>query len=379
MLWNLLALPLALIPEVRGAAAPPDPPWLTELAQRVDVYGRFDANLDFSAEDVHVANNGSRFGIKAEQSIVGKVKVLGQGEWRMSIGQGDTSYNISDNPDTGFAQVQTHTEQALSTRLGFLGLSFGDYGTLTFGKQWGVYYDISFWTDQFAVFGARGGSTYNAGTDGGTTGGGRADDALIYRLDLGKLQIGAQAQFIGSRSPTLDGLAGSLIYSPARGLRLGVAYSHSFLNLSSNIVGYDGKDAQAFTAGITFERDGWKIAVLDTWTHDHELVSTQQATVAYDTLGAELFASRRYRELLMFYAGFDFAIPRNLDTRFVDPNFGTRDLLGGIRWLLDLKANSFVYLEGRTGQSRAADGQRAADVVTLGIRFNYSLRRSLGL
>ena len=63
-------------------------------------------------------------------------------------------------------------------------------------------------------------------------------------------------------------------------------------------------------------------------------------------------------------------IPRNLDTRFVDPTFGTRDLLGGIRWLLDLKANSFVYLEGRTGQSRPADGQRAADVVTLGIRFN---------
>ena len=67
------------------------------------------------------------------------------------------------------------------------------------------------------MFGARGGSTYNAGTDGGATGGGRADDALIYRLDLGKLQLGAQAQFIGSRSPTLDGLAGSLIYSPAAG------------------------------------------------------------------------------------------------------------------------------------------------------------------
>ena len=59
-------------PEVRGTAAPPDPPWLAELAQRVDVYGRFDANLDFSGEDVHVANNGSRFGMKAEQWMSGK-------------------------------------------------------------------------------------------------------------------------------------------------------------------------------------------------------------------------------------------------------------------------------------------------------------------
>jgi len=379
MLWTLLALPLALTPEVRGAAAPPAPPWLGEFAQRVDVYGRFDANLAFSGEDVHVANNGSRFGIKAEQAIVGQLKVLGQGEWRVSVGKGDTSYNISDNPDTGFPQFNSSTSQALSTRLGFVGLSFGDYGTLTVGKQWGVYYDISFWTDQYAVFGARGSSTFNAGTDGGETGGGRADDALIYRLDLGRLQLGAQAQFIDSRSPTVDGLAGSLIFAPVPGLRLGVAYSYSFLDITSSIVGYDGKGARAFTAGITFERDGWKLAALDTWTQNHELVQTEQATVAYATLGAELFVSRRYRDLLMFYAGFDFAIPRGLDTRFVDPNFGTRDLLGGVRWLLDLQSNSFVYLEGRTGQTRAANGGRALDVLTLGIRFNYSLRRSLGL
>jgi len=379
MIWKLLALPLALAPQVRGAAAPADSPWLRELAQRVDLYGRFDANLALSREDVHVANNGSRFGIKAEQSIVGKLKVLGQGEWRVSIGKGDTNYNISDNPDTGFPEFEASTSQALSTRLGFVGLSFGDYGTLTLGKQWSVYYDISFWTDQYAVFGARGSSTYNAGTDGGETGGGRADDALIYRLNLGQLQLGVQAQFIDSRSPPLDGLAGSLIFAPVRGLRLGLAYCHSFLDLNANIVGYDGKDAQALTAGITFERDGWKIAALDTWTHDHELVATEQATVAYDTLGAELFVSRRYRDRLLFYAGFDFAIPQNLDTRFVDPNFGTRDLLGGLRWLLNVQANSFVYAEGRTGQTRAPGGQRAEDVLTLGIRFNYSLRRSIGL
>ncbi|HKO49353.1 MAG TPA: porin [Polyangiaceae bacterium] len=377
MMWKLLALPLALAPEVRGATAPA--PWLSDLAQRVDVYGRLDANLALSREDVYVANNGSRFGIQAEQSIVGKLKVLGKGEWRMNIGKGDTSYNISDNPNTGFSQFESTTSQALTTRLGFVGLSFGDYGTLTLGKQWGVYYDISFWTDQYAVFGARGSSTYNAGTDGGETGGGRANDALIYRVDLGKLQLGAQAQFIDSRSPALDGLAGSLIFAPVRGLRLGVAYSHSFLDLNSNIVGYDRKDAQAFTAGITFERDGWKIAALDTWTHDHELVATDQATVAYDTLGAELFVSRRVRDLFLFYAGFDFAIPQGLDTQFVDPNFGTRDLLAGARWLLDVQANSFVYAEGRTGQTRAVNGQRAEDVLTLGIRFNYSLRRSIGL
>jgi hypothetical protein len=63
----------------------------------------------------------------------------------------------------------------------------------------------------------------------------------------------------------------------------------------------------------------------------------------------------------------------------VDPDYGTRDLLGGVRWLLDPKLMSFVYLEGRAGQTRDKSGGQADDVIMLGLRFNYSLRRGLGL
>jgi hypothetical protein len=120
------------------------------------------------------------------------------------------------------------------------------------------------------------------------------------------------------------------------------------------------------------------ISALDTWTRNHEFLLTDAATVAYDTLGAELLVGYRFGGVLMPYGGIDFAIPRNLDTRFVDPDYGTRDVLGGVRWLFDPKPGSFVYLEGRTGQTRDAAGTRAEDIVTLGIRFNYSLRRALG-
>lgn len=383
-LLTALALTLA---RTRGAAAAPpatapsaDSSWLKNVAQGMDVYGRLDGQLAFTKDDVQVANNSSRIGFKVEQAVFDHLTVLGGGEWKMSLGTGDTTYNISENPDTGLGTFQSTTQQAFSTRLGFVGLRFGKCGTLTLGKQWGVYYDVSSWTDLYTTFGAHGSSTYNAGTDGGQTGEGRADSALAYRVVLGALRIGVQAQFLPQRSAVVDGLSASAVYQLGAGFRVGAAYSHSFLDFGTTpIAGYDGKDAQAFTAGISFDRFGWKVAAVNTWTHDHEIVKTPSAAVMYDTLGAELYLSRRFRDLVQAFAGLDFAIPRGLDARFVNPNYGTRDILLGARLLLDDQAGSFVYLEGRTGETRDANGTRADNVVMLGIRFVYSLRRALEL
>jgi predicted porin len=204
--------------ETPKASPPVRAPWLDELAHRVDLYGRFSGHLAFTDDGVDVANNGSRFGIKAEQKLSDGFSVIGQGEWKVNLGQGDTRYNISENPETGLAELDSTTNDAIGTRLGFLGMRFGPYGTLTLGKQWGVYYDVSEWTDRYAVFGAHGSSTYNAGTDGGQTGEGRANDAVIYRVALGPVRLGAQAQFLDTRDGVVVGRSGSVEYAVGRGL-----------------------------------------------------------------------------------------------------------------------------------------------------------------
>jgi predicted porin len=380
--------PAASSPAVSPAAPPPErapapppavPEWTREVVERVDLYGRFDGHVAASRDDVAVRNNGSRFGIRAEQALLYGISLFGHGEWRVNLGKGDTSYAISENPDTGLATLDSTTGQAFTTRLGYVGLRSPEYGALTLGKQWGVYYDVSEWTDRFVVFGTHGSSTFNAGTDGGQTGEGRANDAVAYRVRLGPLGVGVQAQLSDSTERVLDSLSGSLVFHFAEGVRVGVAYSHAFIELGPNVVGYDGGDAQAFTAGVTFESGAWTLSALDTWTRNHELVSTPSATVAYDTLGAELYLARRFREVLLLYGGFDFAIPRSLDSRYVDPDYGTRDLLGGARFAFDARASSFAYLELRTGRTRDTGGVQAEDLVMLGLRVQYSLRRGLGL
>src|SRR6188508_3200605 len=121
MLSPIVMVPLALAqpnPEVRPAAK--TPPWLGELATRVDVYGRLDGHLAFSEDGVSVKNNSSRVGVMAEQTVIGDIKVFGQGEWKMSLGQSDTQYNITENPSTGFGTFTSTTSEALTTRLGFV-------------------------------------------------------------------------------------------------------------------------------------------------------------------------------------------------------------------------------------------------------------------
>jgi predicted porin len=385
LLFDLSATPPAATtpaeaPAIAPKTAPAAPPWLREVTQRVDVYGRFDGNVTVTRDSVNVANNASRFGLRVEQMLPGGLTVLGRGEWSISLGQGDTHYNVSENPDTGLGNFDSTKQQALGTRLGYVGMRFGRFGELTFGKQWGVYYDVAIWTDRFMVFGARSTSTYNAGTDGGETGEGRADDALAYRVSLGPLRIGVQAQFMESRSPTVDSVSGSLIAELFSGLRVGATYSRAFLDLSTPVAGYDGGDAEALTGGIGFDGAGFRLAALGTWTHHHELVQGAGASVMYDTLGASVYLARRFWGRVMPYAGFDFAVPRGLDTRFVDGDFGTRDLIGGLRWMFDMDdTHSSAYLEARTGRTRDASGEQAPDVMMVGIRLDYSLQRALGL
>ncbi len=80
-----------------------------------------------------------RFGLKGETQI--NDQLTGYGQWE---------YNIQANTTEG--------EGANSrTRLGFAGLKFADYGSLDYGRNYGVIYDVEARTDVLPEFG---GDTY---------------------------------------------------------------------------------------------------------------------------------------------------------------------------------------------------------------------------
>lgn len=82
----------------------------------------------------------------------------------------------------------------LTNRQGYIQVSHDTYGSLTLGKQWGVWYDVVGPTDNEEVWGGEATGAYTYDGDGGVDGTGRADKAIVYRNQFGQISIGLQAQ-----------------------------------------------------------------------------------------------------------------------------------------------------------------------------------------
>jgi predicted porin len=166
----------------------------------LSVYGRICGQMAFYNETVEVQNNGSKAGLYIDYILKNGIKIFGHTEWAVNLVENNYSFNASAITDQNIPDALfDETNSAFKTRLGYLGVDFNKFGTLTFGKQWSAYYDVSGWTDRFIVFGGQASSTYLTGTDGGETGAGRAAKAVIYRNKFGPVKINLQAQFNGVR------------------------------------------------------------------------------------------------------------------------------------------------------------------------------------
>lgn len=86
--------------------------------------------------------------------------------------------------------------QSLYLRQGHAFAKHPKWGEFSAGKQWGVYYEVTYITDWYNVSGGLASGTYALNTDGGVTGTGRADSALAWRrtweFDAGEFKIGIQ-------------------------------------------------------------------------------------------------------------------------------------------------------------------------------------------
>ena len=101
---------------------------------KLDLYGKVDGLHYFSDNKSEDGDQTYvRLGFKGETQVTDQL--TGYGQWEYQI-QGNTS---EDNKD--------------KTRLAFAGLKFGDYGSIDYGRNYGVAYDIGAWTDVLPEFG----------------------------------------------------------------------------------------------------------------------------------------------------------------------------------------------------------------------------------
>jgi predicted porin len=339
------------------------------LSETMDLYGSMRIFAEAGAEDATLNDGSSRLGIRLGRDLPNGQTLFGRIEWKTNLVDNDSELLQGDADSGGGIAVRTEdTEKVLSTRLGFLGMRFEDIGELSFGKQWSVYYDVAGWTDNFNVYGGAGLSVYAAGTDGGATGSGRADNAIVWRNERGKFSYGVQTQLkVTTDDDDYKGLGGSMIFSPNDTWDIGFAFTAARIEGGFELIAGD-KDSNVATLGAHYHRGRWNAAFSVAKWDNHEAVFFEDDTLVYDGVGAELYASYEYSDRLQLYGGFNYTDP-DIDDPRVDPDFGVEFLVFGASWFAT--EDSFGYLEALLSNSGDVNGERGDSVLSAGYRFDF--------
>jgi len=338
------------------------------LSDTMDIYGSMRLFAEMGTDDPSLNDGSSRLGFRAARELSNGRTVFGRVEWKTNLVDNDSQFVVSDSTEDGFALQGEKSDDALTTRLGYLGMRFEKIGELTVGKQWSVYYDVAGWTDVFNVYGGSALSVYAAGTDGGSLGSGRAEDAIIWRNARGKFSYGLQTQLkTAADGDDFEGLGGSLIFAPNDRWEIGAAFAANRIEgVFEEITGDDNSGVA--TVGVNYHSGPWNTAFsIATW-NNHESIFFADDTLIYDGVGAELYVDYAYSDRLRFYGGFNYTDP-DIDDPRVDSDFGLEQLLLGVSWFTT--DESFAYVEALLSGGSDVNGSTPDSVLSAGYRFDF--------
>ncbi|MGL4476193.1 MAG: porin [Shewanella sp.] len=317
---------------------------------------------------------------------------------------GTTELRVNNNNE-----FSTDTSNFLGNRLGYVGLSHDQYGQISFGKQWSVWYDVSGGTNNAIGFdgNASGTYTYNKG-DGSFNGTGRPDKAIQYRNAFGDFSFGLQFQLqqddfevneleTGSPFPPrnfADGVATAAAttkveYQNTYGFSATYAVTDK-LNLiaGGNIGEFDATTSKGvrfsetdyiYGVGMTYGsmNDGLYLAANVNKNQNHD--TDNAGRLLPESVGVETFASYTFANKLrpiisynILKAGDEYA-----EAYKAGDEFKRETLIAGVHYLWTPQLT--VYTEGRFDFSdfningplagKAADGEGDAFVVGMAYKF----------
>ena len=124
---NILAV---VIPALLVAGAANAAEIYNKDGNKLDLYGKVDARHTFSD---NAGDDGDqtyvRFGFKGETQINDQLTGYGQWEYQANLNHAESQDNNN------------------FTRVGFAGLKFAEFGSLDYGRNYGVIYDVGSWTE----------------------------------------------------------------------------------------------------------------------------------------------------------------------------------------------------------------------------------------
>jgi len=320
-------------------------------------------------------DGGSRAGIETHWQVLPK---------RWLFGGLEVGFNLLDRIDQlidrGSASGDGEDRSDIFERLAYIGFE-GPNLLATIGKNWSSYYKVASFTDRFQGAGGSAGGAFNANTDGGPTGTGRADKVLQTRfyidffpdaLGIKPFNLNVQAQH-GEPVPGIDDvnygttLGASAILNTQNDFTLGIAYNHADIRDLSNPAvvnaGIDG-DAQALVIGSRWQAESWYLGAIVSRLLNHETTDTLSY---FDGTGSELYAQYQAHGPWWITGGYNWLQPD--DDELQAGQYKIEYGLVGMRYSVD-KFRKMFYINARISNSRASNGDRSGNIYTVGVRWD---------
>ena len=302
---KLKALSL-LVPALLVAGAAQAAEVYNKDGNKLDLYGKLDGLHYFSKDKGQDGDQSyARLGFKGETQI--NRELTGYGQWEYQI-QGNKAESDSNDSNKSW------------TRLAFAGLKFGDAGSFDYGRNYGVVYDVTSWTDVLPEFG---GDTYGADNFLQSRASGVATyrnsdffglvDGLAFALQYqGKNGSGEESNNgRGVLSQNGDGFGGSLTYDIGQGFSIGTAIASSKRTSGQNNADQygHGKDATTYTGGLKYDANNIYLAAEYTQTYNATRFGDGDASGADNISG---FANKAQNIELVAQYQFDFGLRPSL-------------------------------------------------------------------
>ncbi len=348
-------------------------------ATKFDVYGSIRIRNRRTDSDNVFEDFGSRVGIDGWYET---------GPQRWLFARYEAGFNLLEElrVDSAPARADQEIGRTVFTRVGYAGMQLGE-NVIALGKNWSTYYQVAAFTDRFDSVGGRASGAYNAQTDGGASGTGRADDVLQGRLNFEvfgnkasrmpleiNLQVQARQQIPGLIGFEYDQAYGiSSILGIASDVDVGIAYNRGEIDLAGIPLddrnGLDG-DLSAWLLGARWNNDDLYLGA--TWSRTSNLHTTDTMTY-FDGEGVEFYGQFRVAKDVWILAGLNKLDPDSDELQAGEYRIEYGVL--GARYLFDGFAR-MIYLESRISSGRNEDGTENGNQVILGMRWGFNTGRN---
>jgi predicted porin len=347
-----------------------------EASYKGDVYGSLRLRYRSTDAGSILGDAGSRVGFEGEFRAASD-------SW--AYARVEAGFNVLDELDTllspGGSAGESQQGDSLFPRLYLVGIETPVI-VASYGKNWSTYYKIANFTDRFDSAGGNATGTYNANTDGGATGTGRADavlQSLVYidfmpkRWRVNPFNLNIQFQ----SSQPIPGVE-DVSYQYAFGLSavidstedytLGLAYNRAKVGeLDNAAVQAAGikDDAEAYLLGVRWFDDSRYIGFTLARLLNHE--TTDEGTY-FEGWGTELYARYRLIKSYWLVAGYNWLFPDSDQIQV-----GEFELLYGIvglRYSID-EFNRLAYAEWRLDSTTTENGDNLGNIFTIGVRWDF--------